>query len=388
MRIAGIIAEYNPFHNGHAYHVRETRRRTGCDYVVAVMDGAFTQRGEPALLSKWTRVRMALRCGVDAVFELPALYAVRPAEIFARGGVAILDGLGVDALSFGCETEDLGLLRAIAQLRAEEPPALTEALRQRLDRGETHARAWGEAAAEYLGVAPELLNRPNAILAAEYLRALAAQDARMEPCAVRRLGEYHDATLGTYASASAIRKALAAGDLAAAAAVPEAARDFLAEGLAGHGLDDVLLLKLRSMKEADFAALADISEGIERRLYKLCREAADRETLLRGVQGRRYTQARASRLLAAALLDITRELAAAHPQPEYARLLGMRREAAPLLRELNRRARLPIVSDPVRMRGDPVFELERRATDIWALGRERAEERRAGREFTERFVSE
>ena len=151
MRVAGIIAEYNPFHNGHAWHARETRRRTGCAYVIAVMDGAFTQRGEAAVLSKWTRTRMALLNGVDAVFELPALYAVRPADAFAGGGVALLDALGADALSFGLDAPG-ALLPAIADLRADEPPAFSEALKRRLSEGMPHARAWGETAAAALGV--------------------------------------------------------------------------------------------------------------------------------------------------------------------------------------------------------------------------------------------
>lgn len=117
MKIAGVICEYNPFHRGHAYHLAETRARTGCDYIVACMTGSFVQRGEAACLSKWTRAEMALRSGADAVFELPALYAIRTADVFARGGVAILSGIGADVLSFGSETADMHLLESIAELR-------------------------------------------------------------------------------------------------------------------------------------------------------------------------------------------------------------------------------------------------------------------------------
>jgi len=116
MKIAGIIAEYNPFHNGHAHHIAETRRRTGCDFVVVCMDGSYTQRGDAACLDKWTRARVALACGADAVFELPTLWAVRTADHFARGGVAVLGGLGCDILSFGCESGDEALLKKLALL--------------------------------------------------------------------------------------------------------------------------------------------------------------------------------------------------------------------------------------------------------------------------------
>ena len=161
MKIAGIIAEYNPFHNGHAFHVLETRRATGCDWVIACMAGHFTQRGEPAALSKWARARMALACGVDAVFELPALFAVRPADTFALGGVAILGGLGADVLSFGCETDDMALIRALADIKGTEPEAVSLRVREKLDAGMSHARARGEAVGEYLGLPPETINRPN-----------------------------------------------------------------------------------------------------------------------------------------------------------------------------------------------------------------------------------
>lgn len=386
MRIAGIIAEYNPFHNGHKYHMDETRRQTGCDYVIAVMDGNFTQRGEAAALSKWTRAKMALACGADAVFELPALFAVRTADVFARSGVAILGGLGADVISFGSETEDISLISAIARLRANEPEAVSASVNARLESGMPHARAWGEAAAEYLGVQPEALNKPNTILGAEYLRAIGELKLDMQPYIVRRLGEYHDDALGEIASASAIRRGLDAGDGRAALAVPECVRGCLEEAKHGHLLDDVLMMKLRSMNETQFAALADVSEGLDMRLMKVCRAAAGREELIESVKTRRYTHARVSRLLAHALLDVTAELAKSCPAPMYARLIGMREGAGPLMKELKRRAKLPVVPNPRQLIGDPVFETECRASDIWALGRDLPEERRAGRELTEKFI--
>ena len=210
MRIAGIIAEYNPFHNGHAWHIARTRA-AGYDYVIVCMGGHFTQRGEAAILSKWDRARMALACGADAVFELPALFAVRPADAFARGGVAVLAGLGADVLSFGSEIDDLALLKTLAALRDDEPGAVSDMISEGLDRGVSHARAWGEAVGAYLGLPAQVLNRPNAMLAVEYMRALKASGFPMEPLAVLRQGEYHDAALGPFASATAIRAAFASG---------------------------------------------------------------------------------------------------------------------------------------------------------------------------------
>ena len=384
MKIAGIIAEYNPFHNGHAWHVDETRRRTGCDSVVACMAGHFTQRGEPTPWSKWDRARMALAGGVDAVFEMPALFAVRTADAFARGGVAILGRLGCDALSFGSETADLALLRTLADWRAEEPEALSRAVRANLDAGMSHAKARGEAVAALLGVEPEAVNRPNLILAAEYLRAIAGGGFAMEPVAVERRGGYHDAAVGEYASAGAIRVAIARGDAASArAAMPD-----WTEPDAMHPMDDLLLAALRRMDLEQLAALPDVSEGLEHRLYAACREASGREDLLDRLKCRRYTRARLSRLLTHALLGVDRAFVEAHPAPAYARLLGAREGAGPLLKELSARAAIPIVTRATALRGDPVFDLECRATDAWALLHDAPECRRMGREFTAKFVKE
>ena len=172
MKIAGVIAEYNPFHSGHAWHLAQTRARTGCDYIVICMAGSYVQRGEAARLDKWARAQMALHCGADAVFELPTLFAVRTADAFARGGVGVLGGIGADVLSFGSETDDLDLLKQLAGLRACEPANVSAAIQEGLAAGKSHARAQGEAWAAHLGVDAGLLNAPNMILGAEYLRGL------------------------------------------------------------------------------------------------------------------------------------------------------------------------------------------------------------------------
>lgn len=385
MRIAGIVAEYNPFHSGHAWHIARTRE-AGCDAVIVCMGGHFTQRGEAAMLSKWDRARMALACGADAVFELPALFAVRTADAFARGGVGILSGLGSDVLSFGSEIADLGLLNSVASLRANEPGVVSEAIAGHLKAGMSHTRAWGEAVGAYLGVSPEILNRPNAVLAVEYLRALAEGGTSMTPLVIPRQGGYHDAALGTFASATAIRAAFARGDVGGAlAAIPEAARPWaLPDAL--HPMDDMLLYRLREMPVEALRALPDVGEGLERRLYRLCREASGREALLDALKCKRYTRARLSRMLTHALLGVDRATLAAVPVPTYARLIGMRQNAEPLLAELKARATLPIVSRAAALRGDACFEWECRATDTWSLLHDAPRLRAAGREYTQRFV--
>lgn len=385
MRIAGIVAEYNPFHNGHAHHIRRTREETDCDYVVVCLAGHFTQRGEPAILSKWARTRMALCCGADAVFELPALFAVRPADAFARGGVGVLCGLGVDVLSFGCEIADEVLLRRLADLRDDEPMSFHTELQARLNMGMAHARAWGEAAGVVLGIPQDIVNQPNLTLAVEYLRAL-RRFAGVETAVIQRKGGYHDGTLGEWASASAVRAAFSRGEEGLAMeSIPELARPW-ARPDDMHAMDDMLLYRLRGMDLDALRKLPGMVEGLEHRLYRLCRETDGREALLEALKCRRYTRARLSRMLSQALLGITQSELDICQAPQYARLLGIRSGAEPLLGELKRRASLPILSSAADLRGDPCFQAECRVTDVWSLLHDRPHERRAGREYREKFV--
>lgn len=385
MKIGGVIAEYNPFHNGHAHHLAEIRCRSACDFIIVCMVGSYTQRGEAACLDKWSRARAALQCGADAVFELPALWSVRTADAFARGGVAILGALGCDLLSFGCETADVSLLNRLAELRENEPAALSAALQKHLSEGKSHARARGEALAEYLNLPCDLLNAPNLSLGVEYIRALRALNLNMEILPIPRIGNYHDAALREIASASAIRSAIQQG-ADARMAVPECLHDLLPMIARMHAPDDLLLHTLRSMPEAQIAALPDVNEGLEKRVRRAAMNASTQDELICALKCKRYTRARIARLCAHALLGVTRELTLAHPQPEYARLIGMREDAKPLMKELKKRSSLPIVSDATQLRENEIFQLECRATDLRALQCSLPHQRRAGQEFTEKFV--
>lgn len=383
MKIAGIIAEYNPFHAGHQYHIRRTRECTGCDYVVAVMGGHFTQRGTPAFASKWARARAALTLGVDAVFELPALFAVRTADAFAQGGVSVLAGLQVDVLSFGTELP-LRTLEEIADLRLREPAEVSRAIRQRLDAGMPHARARGEAYAAALQLPAQALENPNAVLAAEYLLALRRLGAGMRPVAIARVGAYHGGA-GGFLSASEIREAFFSG-AAAREMLPEGAREQLLNA-GGHRPDAMWLHALRGLSPQAAAALPHAGEGLDRLLLRECQRAGTVEELMDRMKSRRYTRARISRLLAHALIGLTEEMTQRIPVPPYARLLGARKDAGALLQELKRRCEKEIAPDPTRLSGDECFQLECRATDLWALGADDPAQRGAGREFTEKFVS-
>ena len=381
MKLAAIICEYNPFHRGHALQLAETRK-SGYDGIVCIMDGHLTQRGQFAALSKWDRAKAALLCGADAVVELPALLACRSADAFARAGVAIARALGAEALSFGCETDDLSLLRRAAAF--QEDAVFRAPLEAQLARGVSFPRARGAALAACLKLSPEqaeALSRPNAILAMEYLRALAAPGSPA-PLVVLRRGEYHSPELGPYASASALRAAALRGDQAGESALPDKARFQWPLLSARREIDDLFLWALRS--GPDFlATLPEISEGLENRVSAAARAAASAEEALEQAKCRRYTRARLDRLAAHALTGLTAELTRAHPAPEYLRLLGAGNSQ--VLREIARRATLPML-DAARLRENAVFRFECHVTDLWALTRTLPRERQAGQEFTRPFV--
>lgn len=388
MKICGVIAEYNPFHNGHKYQLAEARRLSGCDYVIAVMGGAFSQRGEVMCLDKWTRTRMALENGADLVIELPALFAVRSADYFALGGVKILSGLGAQAISFGCETDDLPLLDRILDVLSNEDEDMKKAIRVRLAEGQSHVRARGEALAERLGADASVFSQPNTALALEYMRVNRTLLRPMEIHIVHRTAGYHDQALHSFASASAIRSALTRNELEPIReSMPESAYALLKDSLPGRisdmtRLDALLIDRLRTLP---LDMLPDTGEGLDNRALKCAGECGSRDTLLAALKCKRYTHARLSRLCAHALLGLTLESCTVHPEPTYARILGFRKDASPLLTHLQS-APLPLVSRASSLKDDPVFALERRATDLQSLCFADESVRRSGRDLTEKMI--
>ncbi|MCD8083596.1 MAG: nucleotidyltransferase family protein [Clostridiales bacterium] len=394
MKTAAVIAEYNPFHNGHFYQLREIRRQTGADAIVAVMSGDYVQRGEAAVFDKYTRTRMALSCGVDLVLELPVALATSSAEDFAAGAVSLLDDLGViDLLCFGSESGDLNALKHSADLLSEEPEELSAQLRELLRQGMTYPAARSAALSHLSGEmsheqdAPRS-NGPNDILAIAYLNALTKLDSHMEPCAIRRCGQgYHDPidpktmqepvsdsslrklqqTEKGYASASGIRAGLEALTHSALpvssdqterflqAHIPEAAMTSLKmEGAASSPIfaDDLsVLLNARILEllheGISFDRFADMSPDLADRLKRHALTFESFSGRIRQLKTRQYTYTRVSRALLHLLLGIPsgfiRDKGETIHVP-YARILGLRRSAAPLLSEIRRRSSLPLLT--------------------------------------------
>lgn len=386
MTIAGIICEYNPLHEGHVYHMNETRRRTGCDYIVCVMAGAFMQRGEPAFLDKFVRAECALRAGADAVLELPALYAVRPAELYARGGVDILRAVGADFLSFGSETDDLDFLLSLSGALLDESGEVSRQVREGLRAGKTLARARGEALARALGVEPECLNQPNLALAAEYLKRILETNAPMRPVCVKRTSPYHADEPS--ASASALRRAFLAGDAETALArLPECTREIVRRELPfapdARVWGALALWSIRRLSPEAMDALPDAGEGLGRRLWNMAQTAGSAEELTELVKCKRYTRARISRLIASAALELPANVPEEIP---YVRLLGFRRASSELIAELKKRSGGRLCADPAALENTDAFRLERRATDLRGLLTASPAYRQTGRDRTARFL--
>lgn len=365
METAGIVAEYNPFHRGHAWHIAETRRRLGGEApVVCVMSGHWVQRGECALADKWLRAALALDRGADLVVELPTPWAMASAESFARGAVSLLAATGVvDVLSFGSETGELAPLEEAAA--ALDAPDYPERLRAALGRGLSFPAARQEAA----GTA--CLSAPNNNLGVEYLRSLRALGSTIRPLTVPRQGVGHDGpAAGGFASASELRRLLRAGRGEEAA--PYLTAPWSGELADMQHIERAVLARLRTMGEGDWAALPDGggAEGLPSRLAKAAREAVSLEDFYTRAKTRRYPHARLRRLALAAFLDLR---AAERPAaPPYVRVLGLGGRGRALLRKMKDTCPLPVIVKPAQAReldgpARMLFESEARYTDLYGL---------------------
>jgi predicted nucleotidyltransferase len=411
MKIIGIIAEYNPMHQGHAYQIQAARQLTGSDSAVCVvMSGCFTQRGEPALTDKWSRTRMALGTGADLVLELPFAYACASAERFADGGVRTLQATGLKStLVFGSESGDLTLLQQLADQLVPETPEYRQHLHRHLDSGVSFPAARRQALADLDGhdLRACLLDQPNNILAVEYLKAIRRlPDCRLTPLTIRRSGQgYHDDQLpdepDICPSASAIRRAVYSRtrtctpvDLAgllqdlASAMPPGALAELMTRIQSGPGplfADDLavpILTLLRRAADQDLDQIAGMGEGLSRRL-KACAarpgslKAHRLEQLLLDSSTRRFTRTRIQRALIALLAgerqtDLDRFDCAGGPQ--YLRVLGFNRRGRYLLKLMRHLAERPIItraSDFLEYSDQPdlqrMAQLDLTAADIWQL---------------------
>ena len=379
MHSVGIIAEYNPFHNGHAYHIERAKKLSGAETAIVCMSASFTQRGEPACLDKFTRTRLALLGGADMVIELPDLLCCACAEHFAYGGVRLLAATGlIGSLAFGSECGDMEALR-----RASRLDLAGEEMKAALSSGLSYPSAAAQVMKKH-GIIVDP-SAPNDMLAIEYTRQLSRLAPNIAPVAVQRIGAgYNDTSLEKgFASASALRKAAEDENFGALMGqVPEAVFEgIMSEHERGRfpakleALSPAILGTLRGIGAVGIAALADVSEGLENPIYRASLSSSSCSELLEKVKTKRYTLARLRRILCYALIGTTAEkqrLAFEAEDALYIRVLGVKKEKLRLLSELSEKAKLPVVISASDIGALPenaktMLEHSRRAQLIHAL---------------------
>ncbi len=347
--VLGIIAEYNPFHNGHFYQIEEAKKQTGAKYVVAVMSGNFTQRGNTSLIDKWAKAQMALENGVDIVLELPTIYSVSSAENFAEGAIKILDSLKiVDTLCFGTETVDFAALNNIANVLHNEPKEYVAILNHELGKGISYPKARENALMMYLNDIKRyasILSGSNNILAIEYLKALKRLKSDMTPFSIQRKKVYYndERIIDEFASSTAIRKLIATEQYAEVRkVVPMSSYMLLKEKIEkGNYVIDIIkfekeiLYNLRKMTVKQIAELPDVTEGLEYAIKNAANSCNSLLELVNIIKSKRYTQTRIQRILVYALLGITKkDMVNARKVIPYARVLGFNKNGREMLSDI------------------------------------------------------
>ena len=349
MKVLGIIAEYNPFHNGHLFHLEESKKKCNADYTVAVMSGNFTQRGEPALIDKWTRAHQALSNGIDLVIELPTLYSISSAENFAEGAVKMLSSLGiVNYLSFGSETSNLDSLLKIADVLYNEPDAYKSLLHSELNKGISFPKARSNALVSYLSddSIADIINSPNNILGIEYLKSLHKLNSDIQPICIPRkeVGYNQLSTTNTFASASAIRDLILKDSSYIDRYLPTTSYNLIKNIINNKSFvknlsefDSIITYKIRTMSREELKNIPEISEGLENKLKEGANNYNTVYEILDFVKSKRYTLNRLKRILLYILLNITKkDMLIAQSITPYIRVLGFTANGKNILSKISK----------------------------------------------------
>lgn len=392
-KVLGVIGEYNPFHNGHLYHIAESVKETEAEFVVCVISGNFVQRGNTSVINKWAKAKMALENGADLVIELPTVYSISSAENFAEGAIKILNSLKiVDTLSFGMEASDIATLNNIANVLYNEPREYTIMLSHELQKGNSFPKARENALMMYLNDIKKYANvmsGSNNILAIEYLKALKRTKSDITPVGIKREKVlYNDEYMvDEFASATAIRKMLMIGQFDDVRKVmPKSSYAILAEELRqGHYVIDLskfekqIIYTLRRMTIGEIKDLPDVSEGLENTIKNAAESCNTLYELMNIIKSKRFTQTRIQRILLYALLGITKkQMEVARKIDPYVRVLGFNQKGKTLISEIVKKNRRLNIITSVKKYMDTVsnknlkemLETDIMATDIYTLGYE------------------
>ncbi len=389
-RVLGIIAEYNPFHNGHLYHLQKSIEETGCDYVIAIISGNFVQRGNSSVINKWKKAEMALKSGVNLVIELPSIYSISSAENFAFGAIKILNELKiVKSVSFGTETGDMAALNNIANLLVQEPKEYQYILQEELKMGVSFPKAREIAVLKVFNDNRRygnIMSSPNNILAIEYLKSIKRLKSFIKPHLVKRERVFYndDAVVDDFASATAIRRLLSRNQTEDLSRVlPKSSYEILMEELKKQNVvldiakyEKEIIYNLRNMSLKQIQNIPDVSEGLEHAIKNAVGSCNNLPELLNMIKSKRYTGTRLQRILICSLLGITKKnMENSKKIRPYVRILGMDEKGKQLLSKITKaNPKLDIITSVKKFTENnhnklikEMLDIDIKATDIYTL---------------------
>lgn len=351
MNIVGIIAEYNPFHNGHLYHLNRAKELSNSDYSVAIMSSNFVQRGEPSIFTKWQRSEIAVRNGVDLVLELPVLYSSRSAYYFAYGAIYSFDKSNVIShLAFGSEHSDLDELSKISEFLAKENLDFKTSLKKYLKKGLSYPKSRENALKEFFPEITFNLNQPNVILGLNYLKVLKELDSKIHPLPIKRIGGYHSIDpIKNIAGATLIRNLIKDKESGYQDFLTEETnstiKNILKKGFEPVFLDNFssqIMYMLRKKEKEGFLKYPGVTEGLENKIVTSLLKGNNPEEIINSMKSKRYTETRIRRILIEILLGITSEYE--NKNPDYLRVLAFNEKGRRILKNMKEKSSLPIIT--------------------------------------------
>lgn len=359
MKAIGIIAEYNPFHLGHEYHLNKIKEKYKDYTIVLVMSGNFTQRGDVSIIDKWKKKQIALNAGIDLIIELPFPFATQSADYFSYGAITLLEYLNVERLIFGSESNNISDLETIvdAQLNNEEFDKLVKLYSKF---GENYPTSLSLALKDLTG---KTINTPNDLLGISYIKTIKQNNYKIIPETIKRTSSYHNSTLEEHSSATAIRKALKENkDIKNY--VPDITLPFLTNL---HYIEDYFqLLKYKILTTKDLSIYQTVDEGIEKSIKKEILQAKNYEELVTALKSKRYTYNKTTRMLLHILCNFTKEKAKQLNKINYIRILGFSKKGQQYLNKIKKDTPVPIISK-INKHKDPMLEFEIETTSIYSL---------------------